>query len=99
MSMAILGDAHLERVLQVIAERTLAVLGLRNVTIFLSGPDGRLDPATEAGEPLHDVEARERELNARWAIETGKATERYALAGETRVTRPVELGRETRADE
>ena len=71
LSMAILGDARLERVLQVIAERMLMTVGLRNVAVLLLGPSGRLEVATKVGDALDSREREEREVSGHWAIVAG----------------------------
>ena len=90
LSMEVLGDARLEHVLQVIAERMLQTLGLRSVAVLLIEADGSLRLATEAGARLDPREIEERALNARWALETGTATNRFASSGSARITRPID---------
>ncbi len=90
LSMAILGDARLDRILPAIAEQMLTTLGLRNVAIYLQGSDGRPRLAAEAGEALVEDERRERELSASWASATTSATARYARPGGGRLMVPVD---------
>lgn len=88
LSIAILGDARLEHVLRIIAERLLLTLGLWQVSILLLDERGRLEPVAEAGGILSDAERIDRETGARWALEPGISTERYAVHG-GRVTQPL----------
>jgi two-component system, OmpR family, sensor histidine kinase KdpD len=90
LSMEILGDARLEHVLNTIAVRMVQILQLRNATIFLSNDDGQVRIATAAGEALDADEERERALTARWVLETGTGTNRFAVAGMARVTCPID---------
>jgi two-component system sensor histidine kinase KdpD len=90
LSMEILGDARLEHVLNVIAERMVQILQLKSACIFLVGADGELRIAAESGVALDASEAHERALNARWVLETGAGTNRYSAAGDARVTCPID---------
>jgi two-component system sensor histidine kinase KdpD len=89
LSMAILGDARQEHVVQVIAERMLATLGLRNVSVLFLDSAGALNLTAEAGEPLHAAERAERDLDAHWAIDAGVPTRRSVFMGRGTVTRPM----------
>jgi two-component system sensor histidine kinase KdpD len=98
LSIAILRDAHLEHVLQIIAERLLHTLALRQVSILLLGEGGRLQPVAEAGEPLAAVERLDRDDGARWTLEAGISMGRYSVRG-GRVTQPLEHVAHARHDE
>jgi two-component system sensor histidine kinase KdpD len=90
LSMEILRDARLEHVLNVIAERMVQILELKSACIFLTGVDGQGRIAAEAGDSLDARERHERDLNARWVLETGVGANRFSVAGKGRVTCPID---------
>jgi len=90
LSKALLGDVRLEHMLQIIVERLLATLDLRNAAILLTNASGDLLVAAEAGGQLDAPEAAERQAGATWAFDSGGAAIRYG-AGNGRVTRPLGL--------
>lgn len=89
LSIAILGDARLERVLHIIAERTLSTFALRNVTVFLLNPDGALLRAAEAGASPTPEERYEREIWAHWANQAGVPTGRFTAHGSGTLTKSI----------
>ncbi|HZQ37980.1 MAG TPA: ATP-binding protein, partial [Dehalococcoidia bacterium] len=88
LSTALLGDARLEHMLQIIVERLVSTLDLRHAAILLADANGNLLLAAQAGEPLSDAEDAERRAGATWAFDSGAAASRFAGFGNGRVTRP-----------
>ena len=89
LSMAILGDARLDHVLQVIVDRMLATFELRRAEVLLAAAGGTLIVAAEAGAALDPAERNAETLSAGWALSSLAPTAKFATAGGGTLTRPL----------
>lgn len=89
LSIAILGDASLERVLHVIVERLAATLGLRAAAVLLAGPDDGLGLAAQSGASPELVEIVARDAGAAGAFADLALNGRGALHGTRHLARPL----------
>jgi len=89
LSMAILGDARLDHVLNVIVERMLSTFDLRRAAVLLVGSAGTLETAAEAGVALDAKERDDEAISIDWAISSLAPTGKFATAGGGTLTRAL----------
>ncbi len=87
LSVAILGDAQLEHVLQAIVDRLAATMSAGEAALWLAGADGPLQLAAAAGEPLAGVRLQAHRAAAQGVLDHARSgPEPVCSPGATAVT-------------